>query len=94
MPTVEDGSLYAYFSTTIRVEVDPHTEEVVEVLIDEDLMRQPTMVLGLDGGPVPEAVRDHVASITSVAEWPSWDYGSVHTADGPAAARRSGLGDG
>lgn len=89
-----DGPMYAYFATTIRVEVDPFTEEVVEVVVDESLMRQPTQVLGVDGGPVTEAVRDQVASITSVAEWPTWDYGSVHAADGPTAAGGLEPGDG
>ncbi len=83
IPLDADGPVYAFFMTTVRVEVDARSEEVTEVLVDEGTMRQPTLVLRADGGAVTERERDRVAWITSRSEWPSWDYGSVrHGPDG------------
>jgi hypothetical protein len=78
-PLDVDGPLYAFFMTTIRVEVDPGAEEVAEVLVDEGTMRHPTLIVRADGGPVTEPERERVAWITSRSEWPSWDYGSVRS---------------
>ena len=75
MPGV--GQAYAFFMTTIRVQVDARSEEVTEVVVDEGLMRQPMLVLGPAGEVVPSEVYDRVVAITASAEWPSWDYGSV-----------------
>jgi hypothetical protein len=80
VPVPDAGRVYAYFMTTIRVEVDAGSEVVTEAVVDEGLMQQPTLVLGPAGEAVPAAVRDRVASITARAEWPSWDYGSVRAA--------------
>lgn len=84
-PVDGDGPMYAFFMTTIRVEVDPRTEEVTEVLVDEDSMQQPTLVLRTSGGAVTPDEHQRVAWITSRSEWPSWDYGSVRASrsDGP-----------
>lgn len=91
IPLDTDGPVYAFFMTTVRVEVDPRTEEIIEVLVDEGTMRQPTLVLRADGGAVTERERDRVAWISSRSEWPSWDYGQVrHGPDG----RRSKGADG
>lgn len=91
IPLDTDGPVYAFFMTTIRVELDPRSEGVTEVLVDEGTMRQPTLVLRADGGPVTEHERDRAAWITSTAEWPSWDYGTVR--HGPVGRQAKGAHD-
>lgn len=78
----EDAPVFAFYMTTIRAEVDPRTEEVIEVIVDEGLMGQPTLVTRLDGSIISGADRDRVDAILSRAEWPTWDYGT--TRYGPA----------
>lgn len=73
-----DGSVFAFYMAAIRVEVDPRTEEVIEVIVDEGTMAQPTMIARLDGSVINGADRDRVNAILSRAEWPTWDYGTTH----------------
>ena len=73
----EDAPVFAFYMTTVRVEVDPRSEEVIEVIVDEGPMGQPTMVTRLDGSIISGADRDRVNAILSRAEWPTWDYGTA-----------------
>lgn len=77
------GPVYAFYMATIRVEVDPRSEEVTEVLVDEGTMEHPTMIARDDGSSLTGLDRDRVAVILSRAEWPTWDYGSAR--HGPTA---------
>jgi len=79
----EAGSVFAVYMTAVRVEVDPQTEEVIEVIVDEGTMAQPSMVTRLDGSIISGADRDRVNAILSRAEWPTWDYGTARR--GPVA---------
>lgn len=72
-----DGPVFAFYMTAVRVEVDPRTEEVIEVIVDERTMERPTMVAHLDGSVISGADRDRVTAILSRAEWPTWDYGTA-----------------
>ncbi len=81
----EEGPVFAFYMTAVRVEVDPRTEEVIEVIVDEGTMEQPTMVSLADGSPVVGADRDRVSAILSRSEWPTWDYGTAR--HGPAHGR-------
>lgn len=81
-----DGPVFAFYMTAVRVEVDPRTDEVIEVIVDERTMEQPTMVARLDGSAIVGADRDRVNAILSRSEWPTWDYGSAR--HGPTAGGR------
>lgn len=82
----EDASVFAFYMTTIRVEVDPRTEEVIEVIVDQRTMEQPTMVARLDGSAIVGEDRNRVNAVLSRSEWPTWDYGLAR--HGPTAGGR------
>lgn len=73
----QDAPVFAFYMTAVRVEVDPLTEEVIEVIVDEGTMERPTMVSRLDGSVVSGSDRDRLTAILSRAEWPTWDYGTA-----------------
>lgn len=73
----DGGPVFAFYMTAVRVEVDPRSEEVIEVIVDEGPMGQPTMVTRLDGSIISGADRDRVSAVFSRAEWPTGDYGTV-----------------
>lgn len=54
----DDAPVFAFYMTAVRVEVDPRTEEVIEVIVDEGTMEQPTMVARLDGSAIGGVDRD------------------------------------
>lgn len=81
----DDGPVFAFYMTAVRVEVDPRTEEVIEVIVDEGTMEHPTMVARRDGSAIVGVERDRVGAILSRAEWPTWDYGTAR--HGPTAER-------
>lgn len=84
----EDAPVFAFYMTAVRVEVDPRTEEVIEVIVDEGTMEQPTMVARMDGSVISGADRDRVNAILSRSEWPTWDYGTARR--GPVPDRTRG----
>lgn len=71
------GPVFAFYMTAIRVEVDPDTEEVVEVIVDESTMEEPAMVTRSDGRTLTASDRGRVRAVLARSEWPSWDYGTV-----------------
>lgn len=82
----DEEPVYAFYLATIRVEVDSRSQEVIEVIVDEGTMEQPTFIARSDGRPIIGADRDRIGSILSRAEWPTWDYGSAK--HGPTAPER------
>ena len=71
------GPVFALYLAAVRVEVDPDTEEVIEVIVDEATMEEPAMVARYDGSTVAGADRDRVRAVLARSEWPSWDYGTA-----------------
>lgn len=78
----EEAPVFAFDMTAVRVEVDPRTEEVIEVIVDEGTMERPMMVARPDGSVISGADRNRVNVILSRAERPTWDFGT--TRHGPA----------
>ena len=78
-PAGPDGTMpiYAFFMTTIRVEIDLDQGAVTEVVVDEGSMEVPTLVVDRDGRPIAAETLVAVRRIADTAEWPSWDYGSA-----------------
>ena len=69
--------IYAFFMTTIRVEIDLAEQSVTEVVVDEGTMEVPTLIVDSDGFPVTAETKAAARWIADPAEWPSWDYGSA-----------------
>lgn len=76
--SIEDdgGPVFAFYMTAVRVEVDPRTEEVIEVIVDVGTMEHP-MVARRGGSAIVGVDLDRVSAVLSRAEWPTWDYGTV-----------------
>lgn len=75
--------IYAFYSTTIRVEIDLDEGSVTEVVVDEASMAVPLLVVDRDGRSIAAESVAAARRIADTAEWPSWDYGSARF--GPAA---------
>lgn len=80
--TDEVKPIYAFYSTTIRVEIDLDEGSVTEVVVDEASMDVPLLVVDGDGGPIAAETVAAAQWIADTSEWPSWDYGSARF--GPA----------
>jgi hypothetical protein len=78
----EATPIYAFYMTTIRVEVDLDEGSVTEVVVDEASMDVPTLVVDRDGRAIAAETVAAARFIADTAEWPSWDYGSARF--GPA----------
>jgi hypothetical protein len=81
--TDEAMPIYAFYMTTIRVEIDLDEGAVTEVVVDEGSMEVPTLVVDRDGRAIAAETLATVRRIADTTEWPSWDYGSARF--GPAA---------
>lgn len=81
--TNEAMPIYAFYTTTIRVEIDLDKGLVTEVVVDEASMEVPMLVVDRDGRPIAAETATAARWIADTAEWPSWDYGSARF--GPAA---------